>query len=442
MKYFKQCLISSLVIMVTLTGCASKSNTNAPKETNKAEVTKEEKDTKSEAFTIRYSSWFLNDPDGTHPEKKAFVDAVQKKYKEKYPNAKVELESTPGDNYDNKLSASFASVSAPDVMYMFSTSLNKYAKANYLADLSDIPVASQMLESVKPINMYQGKVYGITAGVTVAGAFYNKKVLKDLGVNLPKTWSEFLAVCEAIKAKGLTPIEAGFKDAWTVNWATAPIAASSINNPGIETDLYNGKTKINGSEFQGFVAKWTQLSEKGYFNKNALSIGFDQAQKEFADGKAAFFINGSWVPSGVKGANSEAEIGYMSIPNDQGQSVIVTANDNSIAINAKTSNMQRAKDLVSVLTDGTVLAAFYKNNTLPALKNLDVPFDLPAMNEVKEALKSNKTAMFPGTYMPKSSYDIVYGSLPTQIIGGKKLGSELEEADKNLQKDKVTVPTP
>ena len=47
------------------------------------------------------------------------------------------------------------------------------------------------------------------------GIFYNTKVYDELGLEVPKTWDEFMANNEKIKAAGKVPIAQTYRDTWT-----------------------------------------------------------------------------------------------------------------------------------------------------------------------------------------------------------------------------------
>jgi raffinose/stachyose/melibiose transport system substrate-binding protein len=51
--------------------------------------------------------------------------------------------------------------------------------------------------------------------ISVGGIVYNRKIYQQLGLSVPRTWSEFLANCEKIKAVGIIPVAASYKDTWT-----------------------------------------------------------------------------------------------------------------------------------------------------------------------------------------------------------------------------------
>ena len=47
------------------------------------------------------------------------------------------------------------------------------------------------------------------------GILYNKKIYAELGLSVPKTWAEFEANNEKIKAAGIAPVIATYGDTWT-----------------------------------------------------------------------------------------------------------------------------------------------------------------------------------------------------------------------------------
>src|SRR5262249_53076866 len=63
--------------------------------------------------------------------------------------------------------------------------------------------------------------------------FYNKKLFTQAGVQPPKTWADFLSVCAALKAKGITPLELGGNDPFAAGMPlTAAISADVLGkNP-------------------------------------------------------------------------------------------------------------------------------------------------------------------------------------------------------------------
>jgi len=55
----------------------------------------------------------------------------------------------------------------------------------------------------------EGKTYGISGLGEMVGLYYNKKLLDQAGVPVPKTFDEFVAGLDTLKAKGITPFMMG-----------------------------------------------------------------------------------------------------------------------------------------------------------------------------------------------------------------------------------------
>ena len=54
-----------------------------------------------------------------------------------------------------------------------------------------------------------GNLYGVSQTGEIVGVYYNRKILKDLNLEVPKTITEFEAMLPTIKASGMLPIAYG-----------------------------------------------------------------------------------------------------------------------------------------------------------------------------------------------------------------------------------------
>ncbi len=75
--------------------------------------------------------------------------------------------------------------------------------AKNLVPLTSEPYMAQLEDSFKTSVTSGDQVYGVPLGqATGGGILYNKKVYADLGLQVPKTWAEFMANNVKIKAAG------------------------------------------------------------------------------------------------------------------------------------------------------------------------------------------------------------------------------------------------
>jgi ABC-type glycerol-3-phosphate transport system substrate-binding protein len=103
--------------------------------------------------------------------------------------------------------------------------------------------------------VYDGKHYLVPFGYHYAGMFYNTQVMAEAGVTqMPQTWDEFLAMCEALKAKGVTPIALGSKNRWPAQfWFDYLILRTA--GPDYRAKLMEGSASYNDPEIKAAMDK-------------------------------------------------------------------------------------------------------------------------------------------------------------------------------------------
>ncbi|MCD9023737.1 ABC transporter substrate-binding protein [Cohnella silvisoli] len=384
-----------------------------------------------EAFTLSIGYW-IDDVNG-------YFNAVTSKFKEKYPNAEIKLNKQPGDKYGELLATKLAAGQGDDII--FNQAVKEFAKAGYLVDLSEQPWVSRMNATAKNAVTYQGKQYGAVYETNTFGVYYNKKIFSEQGLTPPKTWDEFIQLGEKLLAAGITPVVGGFKDAWTIGGPWISIGETSFfaKNPNFEIDIYHGKSKINGPEIQDALERFKEMTDKGFWNKNALSIGYDQSVQEFIDGKAAMHIMGSWTPGVVDSKTKEMELGFFPIPGRNGEIVMSAGVDKQIGINTNSANVEKSKELLSLMLSKEMLELYSKNVALTAFTDVNPEYSLSGMTETQAALSSaDQLNINVGDRLTNSARDSLNKAL-SLILAGIDYKPALEEAERNYEKDKGTL---
>ncbi|MCD9021508.1 ABC transporter substrate-binding protein [Cohnella silvisoli] len=443
-------LFACLLIVSLIAGCGSNSNTSSsPEKTNEASSsgtpaesgTAESKN--DEAFTITVSSWNLADePLGIV---KAYRETFEAIYKEKYPNAKIEYLNTPSDKYFDVLKAQMASASAADVVQLQWTQIPLFAKAGYLTDLSDMPFVASIDGSAKIQSTYKGAIYAAPFDISTNGVWYNRKLFADNNMTPPKSWDELLQIAETFKTQGITPFAGGFKDGWVAGMTVSVFTPNEYGSDSFELDVYNGKKKVNGPEIQAAFQKLQLLYEKGYFGPDALSNGWDLQRKLFEDGKAAMIIHGSYIAGLVNSEMKDKggmETGFFALPHDKGGPVLSVGSGVLTAVNAKTKDVQRAKDLVTAMYDPKAQIVRDKDSgTFPAMKGIDIDYKEIGNKDFLQVVGSTKSVIA-GRYLPPSTGDI-FTKIFTKILAGKKFEPKwLDEVDRALEQDKALINPP
>lgn len=138
-------------------------------------------------------------------------------------NISIEFEVIPDDQYDNLMKMRLNSHEAPDlVVYQFADLFAAVDPEEFFVALDD---ESWMDKVIAPeITEYNGKHYGycFESSNGFQGMIYNKDVFEKEGITeLPQTLEEFYALCDKLKADGITPIAIP-SDTWVPQiWMTS-----------------------------------------------------------------------------------------------------------------------------------------------------------------------------------------------------------------------------
>ena len=122
-----------------------------------------------------------------------------------------------------------------------------------------------------------GKIYGVAAKANSKSVFwYSPADFKQMGLSVPKTWAELLAVTKKIKAAGESPWAVGAKDSWTLtDWFENIYVRSG--GPQKYTALFSGKLPFNDASVVKALGLMTSIINDEFVEggvQGALGTGF------------------------------------------------------------------------------------------------------------------------------------------------------------------------
>jgi ABC-type glycerol-3-phosphate transport system substrate-binding protein len=221
-------------------------------------------------------------------------------------------------------------------------------------------------------NALKGKVYiPPTNSQIIPEFFYNKKLFAQAGVQPPKTWTEFLAVCAKLKAAGITPIEVGGGDPFAASMPLVAIMSADVlgRNPHWLQDRYASKVKFTDANMVAAVNKYRTLITSGYINDGALGVKYADSITQFNGGKTAMYPMGSWYLGSVPKDQADNFSAFI-LPTDDGSTVVPFAVGGSMAISAKTKNLDGATKFAQAwsLDPANLKALIEGDGAFPMLK--------------------------------------------------------------------------
>lgn len=162
--------------------------------------------------------------------------------------------------------------------------------------------------------LVEGRPYGLPLSYACWTIFYNRGLFRAQGWSEPKTWDEFFALCEKIKAAGLAPVSTtGIYG----NYPDAFLRAASYNLVGAAgwqalNELAPGSR--TDPRYERAAAVLQRITQH-YTLRGWEGATHTAAQLAFFDGRAAMTVSGSWMLYEMSGKiPADFELGVMNFP--------------------------------------------------------------------------------------------------------------------------------
>jgi raffinose/stachyose/melibiose transport system substrate-binding protein len=178
-------------------------------------------------------------------------------------------------------------------------------------------VEDQFIPNVKAGN----DVYGVPLGtVGGGGVFYNRKVYAKLGLQVPKTWAQFMANNAKLKAAGIAPVIQTYGDTWTSQiFVLADFHNVAAAEPDFVERYTNNQAKYatDPAAIKGFE-HLQQVHDAGYLNKDFASAKLDDGLRDVANGKGAHYPMLTLLVGQMAAdvASSAKDVGFFALPSD------------------------------------------------------------------------------------------------------------------------------
>ena len=191
---------TAAMVAAGLTGCSGSKEAPAT-EAPKTETTAEAAADKTEAAAGTTATEEKKELEGeleivTNANEQTYnaVNEILEQFMKENPGVKISY-TTQGSDYEQLMKARMASNDLPDIFVTHGWSVVRYSE--YLRPLNDQPWFSQIEPSfMENIEDENGQVYVLPINMDQGGLIYNKKLLTELGVDIPKTWDQLKDICE------------------------------------------------------------------------------------------------------------------------------------------------------------------------------------------------------------------------------------------------------
>lgn len=225
------------------------------------------------------------------------LDQIWGAFEKVNPNIKLNLENQFNEPFHQKLQGYIAAGQLPDVIYMWpggrSTSLHTQ---RLVKDLR--PFLGNTAKEFNPAALVPqagGYLGEIPICVTATNVLYvNQKMLTDMGLSIPKTYSDLKAIAGKMKAAGKSTILMGSQDAWVPQSCIFSMIVGRLCGNEYMAKIIKGEAKFTDATFVKSLKFFDQLFKDGVLDKKNLQTSYGDVNGLWVSGKAPFMIDGDW----------------------------------------------------------------------------------------------------------------------------------------------------
>ncbi|MBM4254159.1 MAG: extracellular solute-binding protein [Deltaproteobacteria bacterium] len=284
-------------------------------------------------------------------------DGIIRRFANRHPDIKIAKTVRAAEEYKEQLPGWLTLESGPaDVYFTFAgAKLENFVNQGLIASIDATPWQSQMKPGLVNAVKIRGQVYGLPLSVYQWGFYYHKSTFTELGITPPATWSDFLAVCDTLKAHNITPIALGSKVRWVLaGWFD--YLNLRLNGIAFHKELMHGIASYKDPRVAEVFGYWRQLIDRGYFSINHPQHDWQFALPSVYRRKAGMILLGNFVLPAVP-APIMPELGFFRFPTIlPNMPLFEDVPLDVVVIAAKSRHQREAKLFVDYMADPEVQA--------------------------------------------------------------------------------------
>ncbi len=255
------------------------------------------------------------------PAKVAFRETAAKNLEQAHPGLHVKITWYEKNALYAALKTALPAGQGPDVFYL-EPDQTEYITNGYIVPLDDLVDWSTINDWARAVWTRDGKTWGLPQEAYTNEIYYNKEIMKKLGVTLPESGQlsqgEFLDLVKKAAGGGITPIAQGVGDR---PYPGAYILQEALLHQLGADDygkLLDGKLAFKDPRVVE-VFRWVkQLVDAGAYPKNFMTIKLGESHYYFYQKPGALMLPmGSWytgrafVPVDKGGQPADFPLGIM-----------------------------------------------------------------------------------------------------------------------------------
>ena len=419
MKKSFSLLVGILALLLILTGCAGESGGSESSGEDTGDKT-----------NISFMHW--------RNEDKAVFDEIIAEFEEANPDITVEMNIYPSDQYQATAQRMLQEGSTGDVFTSFpGAQFESLQSAGIFEDLTDEEFVSRFDENLISVGQKDGKQLALPYQLVFNIPVYNKGMFEELGLEVPKSWTEFQEMADTLLENDITPIAFPGADIGPNQFMNS-MMMNNAPDEEVFAKLQSGEESLTNEWWVKTLEDFQLLEQKGYIQENALGTNADSAMAMVANEEAAMIATGSYHMASILGLNPDLQLDLLApITVEESEAVYEGINTATfmLAVNSKSEKQEQAKKFIDFLSQPEI-ASKYANGTGQHLTITDVTYESEALKNTAYWIDEKKTRFQPRFLITNAQIEDAVLSSIENVLGGEDPMAAAEAAQQIVDENR------
>ena len=321
----KQGLFVLLTILLSLAGCGGRVEKGGGLVPSKEQTTEEKTE-----LAVFYS--------GEDARRISVMEELCEKFMEENRDTRLISEHSGSGIYSETLKAKEAAGEFPDIFEIQDP--YTFAEAGKLGVISED--VGKLVE--QPFTI-EGEIFAVPFYKTSFGIIYNQVIFKELGLQVPGTYGEFLETCRALKESGIAPLAAGGNPTETGKyWLNYYFQVNlAKGDPDWQRERNQGHVSFQDENVKEMLTEYQDMMNGEYMLEDSVNMNENQVIQALLNQDAAMvltepsMVSKIWeayplaVESGKNTLGEELEedpcmfrLGWFFLQDTEGEPVVVS----------------------------------------------------------------------------------------------------------------------
>lgn len=319
-------------------------------------------------------------------------------FREANPDIKVEAEILFDQAYHQKVEARLAAGDVPDVAYMWVDALGQaWRDADQFVDhrpfLDPNVYDHSLIDPMGP----NGEIYQVPLGTAnmTSVFFVNTKLLTELGLQIPRTYADLVAMVPSARAAGKEVIAFAGAEGWVWNSCLfGTVVSRFTGDANWIQKAVRGEKSFTDKAFVDSLAFLKTMKDDGVLSDSVVLTDYGAALSSFVNGNALFMIDGQWRAGGIEDPELQPHIKMLPIPALPGEVASQAGSASGTTSVGYGITKQAASDpavreaalkFIDFFNSYEETTTRLRNGAIvaPILKNYQTPNDLPILVQEK-----------------------------------------------------------